>query len=349
MEKIVIHKPGDYRQLKLEAHPDPVPGVDQVVVRTRAVGVNYADCCVRWGVYKSAKEYVGWPITPGFEFAGDVAAVGPGVTDFKVGDKVFGVTRFDAYATHVRVPRHQLFHKPDQLSYEQAAGFPAVYLTAYHALYQNLRLRPGMNVLVHSAAGGVGTALLQLSRIAGCKTVGVVGSAHKIDVAKGFGADHVIDKSSEDLWKKAKEYAPGGYDVILDANGPETLKHGYEQLAPSGKLISYGFHTVLPKKGGRINYLKAAWGVVRMPRFSPFDMCDRNKGVIAFNVSFLFDRKEYLTEGMTALLQWLKEGKILPPKVTLYPFSEVGKAHEAIESGKTTGKLILTTVAPGHA
>ena len=170
MKKIVIYKPGGYDRLVLEAHPVPRPGRDEILVCTEASGVNYADIAVRWGLYESAKKYVGWPITPGFEYAGTVEAIGDGGgARHKVGDKVFGITRFGAYSTHVVVPSHQAFPINKLFSFNEAAGFPAVYMTAYHALFQNIVIRQGMSILVHSAAGGVGTALLQLGRIAGCK------------------------------------------------------------------------------------------------------------------------------------------------------------------------------------
>src|SRR4051794_25800365 len=132
MRKIVIHRPGGYGVLKLETHPEPEPGPGEVVVRIRAAGVNYADCCVRWGVYESARKYVGWPITPGFEFAGEIVGVGAGVQGRRIGETVFGITRFGAYSTSVLVPEHQVFPVPSSLTLEQAAGFPAVHMTAYH-------------------------------------------------------------------------------------------------------------------------------------------------------------------------------------------------------------------------
>ncbi len=343
MRKIVIHKPGGYEALQIENFPDPAPKSGQVLIETVAIGVNYADCCVRWGVYQSAKKYVGWPITPGFEFSGRVLAIGDGVTRFKKGDAVFGVTRFDAYSTHVVVPEHQIFLKPEKFSFEEAAAFPAVYMTAYHALFQNIRLHPGMDILVHSAAGGVGTALLQLGRLAKCNVVGVVGSTHKIQAAKDFGATHVIDKSKQDLWREAEKAAPNGYDVVLDANGPPTLRDGYNHLKPTGRLVTYGYHTMLPKGSGsgRLNYLKALWGLITLPRFNAADMCDSNKGIFGFNISFLFDRHELLTEGMEALLKWVADGTVKAPQVTSFKFEQVGEAHRRIETGQTTGKLVL--------
>lgn len=342
MNKVVIHAAGSYEKLRLEEHPDPIPAAGEVLVDVQAAGINYADCVVRMGLYESAKKYVGWPITPGFEVAGTVAALGEGVTDLAQGARVFGVTRFGGYASRVVLPRHQVFPLPEQLTIEQAAGFPAVFMTAYFALYELLRLRPGMVVLVHSAAGGVGGALLQLGKTAGCRMVGVVGASHKIDTAKRLGVEAVIDKSREPLWAAAKRLAPESYDVILDANGVETLRQSYLHLAPAGKLVVYGFHTMLPRQGGRPNYAKLALDFLRTPRFNPLDLCNDNKSVLAFNLSYLFHKAEILREGMQRLMGWIEEGRIKAPPVTTFPLERVAEAHQALESGSTVGKLVLT-------
>jgi NADPH:quinone reductase-like Zn-dependent oxidoreductase len=344
MQKIVIHAPGGYDKLTLETQRDPMPTDGHVVVRTHAVGVNYADVCVRWGVYESAKKFVGWPITPGFEFSGEVAAVGKDVIGFKKGDKVFGVSFFNSYSTHVVADHRLLWHMPSEITLDEAAGFPAVFLTAYHGLFQNVWHQPGFKVLIHSAAGGVGSALLQLAKVSGLKTAGVVGSTHKVSYVKTLGADLVIDKSQDNLWAKAKDFAPDGFDLVFDANGPETLQASYAALRPTGKLIVYGFHSLLPKKGGRIKLLKAGVGLLKMPKFDPMKMTTENKGVVAFNLSFLFARVDLLQPAMLQLLQWLREGKIIAPKVTAFTLADVAKAHAELESGQSVGKLILRTV-----
>lgn len=342
MKKIAIHSAGGYEKLILEEHPSLTPQAGQVCIQNEAAGINYADIAVRWGLYESAKKFVGWPITPGFEFAGTIKSIGSGVTRFKVGDSVFGVTLFNAYASEVVVPEHQLFMRPKAWTALQCAGFPAVYLTAYHALFQHVRLRKGMKILVHSAAGGVGSALLQLCKIAECEAIGVVGATHKIDYAKECGASVVIDKSKQDLWAEAERISPKGYDIVLDANGVSTLKESYKHLAPTGKLISYGFHTMLPKKGGRVNYLKLAWNYLQSPKFNPIHMTTENKSIITFNLSFLFDRPEFLEEGMTDMLKWIEEGRIKPPLCTAYPAGKVAEAHAKLESAQSTGKLVIT-------
>jgi NADPH:quinone reductase-like Zn-dependent oxidoreductase len=341
MRKVVIPRAGGYDRLTLQTLADPTPAPNEVLVTTEAIGVNYADCVIRMGLYASAKEYVGWPITPGFEFAGTVTAVGSTVTDLAPGARVLGVTRFGGYSTHVAVPRHQVFPLPARFDMAQAAGFPTVFLTAYYALFELAHPRPGNTLLVHSAAGGVGGALLQLGRIAGCRTVGVVGSSHKVETARALGADVVIDKSREDLWRAAEQAAPRGYDVVLDANGVATLRESYRHLARPGKLVIYGFHSMLPRQGGRPNWVKLAADFLRTPRFEPLAMTNENVSVLAFNLSYLFEKREVLEEAMGRLLAWVDEGRIVAPPVTRFPLDRVADAHRALESGSTVGKLVL--------
>ena len=341
MKKVVIHKAGSYDQLRLEEVPDPSPGPDEVVIDVRAIGINYADVIVRMGLYSSAKEFVGWPITPGFEVSGVVEQCGESVEAFKPGDEVVSVTLFDGYATKLCAKEVYVFPKPVALSYAQAASLPAVFMTAWFALKELAHPRPGAKILVHSAAGGVGSSLVQLAKIMGCSVVGVVGASHKVEVAKAVGADFVIDKSKQDLWKEAEIHAPQGYDVICDANGVATLRESYKHLRRAGKLVIYGFHTMMPKKGGKPNWLKLASDWLRMPRFNPLDLTTDSKSVLAFNLSYLFDRTDLLEPFVFDLRQWIEEGKIQAPPVKEYPFEDVARAHADIESGMTVGKLVL--------
>jgi len=343
MRKVVIHKAGGYEQLNLETRPVPKPGGRQVLIRTQAVGVNYADICVRWGVYESARRFVGWPITPGFEYAGQVEEVGRDVEHLKSGDAVFGVTLFNGYSTHVCAPADLVWPKPPALGFEAAAGFLAAHLTAYHGLLQNVVIRPGMRALVHSAAGGVGSALVQLCKLYGLQVIGVVGASHKVAYVRRLGADAVIDKSTHALWAEAERLCPDGYDLVFDANGPETLARSYAHLRPTGKLLVYGFHTLLPKQGGRINYLKAVLGLLKLPRFNPLRMTTENRGVVAFNLSFLFGRTDLLQTAVNDLTAWVEAGSIRAPQVRSYALADVAQAHRALESGETTGKLVLRT------
>lgn len=341
MKKVVIHRAGGYQELQLESHPEIAPRTGEVRIAVRAIGVNYADCVVRMGLYESARKYVGWPITPGFEFAGVVDAVGDGVLDLSPGQRVFGLTRFGAYATSVVVPRDRVFAVPTDLSFEQAAGFSVVYLTAWYGLLHLAHPRAGDKILVHSAAGGVGSALLQLCRASGLDAVGVVGSRAKIQYALECGARAVIDKSSEDLWHAAETHAPRGYRVVLDANGAETLRESYEHLASPGALVVYGFHSMLPRTGGVPNLWKLALQWLRTPRFDPLRLTGENRSVMGFNLSYLFEEQKVMQEGMGLLLDLLQARRIAAPRIETFAFNDVANAHRALESGRTIGKLVL--------
>lgn len=342
MKKIVIHKAGSYNQLQIEDHPDLAPRDHEVLIQVKGIGINYADVCVRFGVYESAKEYIGWPITPGFEVAGIVQKVGSKVTKFKPGDEVVGFTLFNAYATQASIHEDHVLAIPKGFSMYEAAGFPAVFFTAYHALYQQAYVPAKSKILIHSAAGGVGTALTQLCKAAGHFVVGVIGSSHKREYLEQFGPDAIIDKSKQDLWKLAKKFAPSGYQIIFDANGAATMRDSYHHLRPTGKLIIYGAHSLLPKSGGKLNYLKAGIGLLKTPRFAPMDLISSNKGVLGFNLSFLFQEKELINDCIKNFHRMTTDGSIKPIPITTFPFEEVAKAHQLIESGKSVGKIVLT-------
>lgn len=341
MRKVVIHRAGGYEELHVETGEAPHPGPGEVRIAVSACGVNYADCVVRMGLYASAREYVGWPITPGFEVAGTIDALGEGATGWTVGAPVIAVTRFGGYASSLCAPQHQIFPLPPDVAPAQGAALPAVYLTAWYGLHALAHARRGEAVLVHSAAGGVGGALVQLGRAAGCRVIAVVGASHKVDAAFAAGADAVIDKSRAALWPAVRAAAPEGLDVVLDANGPETLRQSYRHLAPGGRLVVYGFHTMLPRTGGKPRWWRLAAAFLRTPWFSPLALVNENRALLGFNLSYLFHRRDLLAEGMAALLEGLAAGRLRPPPVTTYPLEEVARAHRDLESGQTIGKLVL--------
>lgn len=346
MHKIVIHSAGSYDLLAYEEHPDPAPGAGEVLVDVEAASVNFADCAVRMGLYSSAKEYVGWPITPGFDLAGRVAAVGAGGAGepaLAVGDRVFGVSRFGAYATRVVVPRHQLMRTPEGWTTAQAAAFPTVNLTAWYALAHLSRPRPGETVLVHSAAGGVGGAALSLGRRMGLRLIGVVGAEHKEEVARARGADEVVVRAREDLWSTVDALAPDGLDVVLDAGGGPGLRDDWKRLAPGGRLVVYGAAAMLKRGRGKPDWLKLGWAWLRTPRFDPLAMLQQNRSVMGFNLSYLFPRADALSEALGELLEAQAAGDLPHPTIRTFPLAEAAEAHRAIETGETTGKLVLVT------
>jgi NADPH:quinone reductase-like Zn-dependent oxidoreductase len=343
---------------KIETDND-VPS-DCVVLSNECFSVNYADCTIRWGLYESAKRFVGWPITPGFDIAGTIERVGTGdalsnddnvnVPTFNVGDKVFGCTLFGAYSNRVLVPSIQLRKIPKGLSVEEAATLPAVALTALHALslagyFPTATNFANKSILIHSAAGGVGSMLVQMSKILGLgPIVGVVGSRSKIQAAKDLGCDAVIDKSREDLWKRAEEIAPSGYKTIMDANGVSTLQESYDHLAATGRLVIFGFHSNLPMGKDMLSpfeWIRMAKKMGSMPAFDPMDLVVDNKSVLGFNLSFFADEKEIVSNLFDQICSWLEDGLLKCSKVTTFDVDEIGKAHALIQSGRSVGKIVV--------
>jgi len=341
MQKIVVHRPGGFNRLKIESFSDPVAADSEVVVEVKAIGVNYADCVIRMGFYASAKKYVGWPITPGFDFSGVVQQVGQNIRNFKPGDRVFGLSRFNSYATHVVVPAYQIFHLPETKSFEEGGAFSTIYLTAYYALHMSVKLYPDSTILIHSAAGGVGSALCQLAKLAGWRSIGVVGQQEKVKIAEKMGADIIIDKSRQHIWSEVEKIAPDGLDAVLDGNGYTTLSDGLKHLRANGKLIAYGFHSMFPRKHGFPNLLKLAIDYFRTPRFNLLNMHNHNYSLVTFNLSFMFHRTDLLKIAMDDLYSWFCAGKISLPPIKTYPFTDAAQAHRDLQSGSTVGKLVL--------
>lgn len=322
---------------------DLQPAADQVRVAVRAIGVNFADCMVRQGLYESAKVYVGWPITPGFEVAGTIDALGQDVRGCQLGQRVVALVRFGGYATQAVCRPEYLLQVPDAWTDAEAAGFPAVFLTAWYALHRLAHVRAGEAVLVHSAAGGVGQALVQLAQVAGARVLAVVGGAHKVAAVQALGCAAVVDKFSADWRAAAQAFAPQGFDVALDANGVETLRHSYQLLGPGGRLAVYGFHTMFQRGGsGKRNWPLLAYNWLRTPRFNPLQLTTDNKSVLAFNLSFLFERTDVLAEALAYMLPLCREGRLRPLPVTYFALPDAAAAHRKLESGATTGKLVLT-------
>lgn len=340
MHAIRIDQPGGYPALRWVELPDPEPGPGEVRIAVHACGVNYADGIIRMGLYASAKALHGYPIIPGFEVAGVVDAVGPGVRAWRVGDRVLALTLFGGYCERIVLPEANLFALPACLSLAQAAALPTVFLTAWFMVHRKLVSTPGDRWLVHSAAGGVGNALLQLGRLAECRCVGIVGRSDKIDYALAAGAERVIARDQGPWWEAAHAHAPEGYAAVFDASGVATLRRSYALLAPTGVLAIYGFHSMLPRDG-RVRWLRLAWDWLRTPRFNPLRMTQENRSVLACNLSFLSAQADRLAQGMHWLLQRFADGQLRAPPVATYALERVADAHRDLESGRTIGKLVL--------
>jgi synaptic vesicle membrane protein VAT-1 len=339
----------------LPTEMDSLPA-DLVLVKVHYFSVNYADVTIRWGLYESALRYVGWPIVPGFDVSGEVEWAGRD-TGFTAGDKVFGFTLFGAYSSSLLVPGRQIRKIPlalgstkPALTLESAAALPAVAATALHAISQAggwpvAIATVNKAALVHSAAGGVGGMLIQMLKELGYHPiVGVVGSSHKVQFCKSLGADHVIDKSSTNLWKEAKKYSLDGYVAIFDANGVDTLSDSYDNLCRCGRLVTYGFHSNLPKASSflsPIEWIRMIYRVIVMPKFDPMSLVLDSKAVLGFNLSFFADEKELVRKYFEQIYVWVEEGKISIPACTVCDMNDVGRAHELIQTGATVGKIVM--------
>jgi len=326
---------------------------DCAVVRVTSCSVNYADVTIRWGLYESAIRFVGYPICPGFDFAGVVERAGR-ASGVKVGDIVFGITFFGAYSSRVLVPGHQLRPLPKGMCEDEAAALPSVAGTALHALklagfWPSRPHTKNKAVLVHSAAGGVGSMLVQMAKNVGASpTVAVVGSSHKVAACRALGASVVIDKSTSDLWAATKAAAPEGFAAVFDANGVTTLARSYASLSQTGTLVIYGFHTNLPSAASLspLAWVRMALGIARMPRFEPMDLVLASKNVCGFNLSFFSEETALVAAYMDQIVEWVEAGQLKIAKVTAYDLQDVPQAHELIQSGQSVGKIVLNPPSP---
>lgn len=323
---------------------------DLVLVRISHFSINYADVCIRWGLYESALRYVGFPICPGFDFSATVIWAGED-TDFNVGDNVFGFTMFGAYSSCLLVPARQIRRLPKLLNMEKAAALPAVAATALHSIalaggWPSPPISKNKAALVHSAGGGVGSMLIQMLKICGyCPIVGVVGASHKIQYVLSLGADHCIVKEKNNkYWDEIEHISPDGYAAIFDANGIETLNTSYNHLSLCGKLVIYGFHSNIPKASSLLS--PSAWLVMilkvfQMPKFDPMNLVLDSKSVSGFNLSFFAEEYELVNAYLTQIIEWINSGGIKVTDPTVFEMVNTANAHELIQTGQTVGKLVV--------
>lgn len=336
MQRVVITRYGGPEVLEVRDAPDPSPMRGEVRIAVAAAGLNFADVSARVGLYPDAPKP---PMTVGYEVSGTVDAVGGGVDDFEVGDKVVALTRFGGQSSSVVVPQHQVVHLPDGLDLVHAAAIPVNYLTAYLMLVRLGNVRNGESVLIHAAAGGVGFAALQICKQLGAVTYGTA-SAAKHERLRAEGLDHPIDYRNQDFAAEVTRLTKGrGVDVILDAVGGNTSRKNYRLLRPLGRLFLFGASSASqdPKR----NLLKAASAIAQFPVFHPLPLMNANKGVFGVNLGHLWDEKQLMNEALTELLAWWADGRIEPVIDSMFPFSQAGKAHDQLQQARNVGKVLL--------
>ncbi|POX42889.1 oxidoreductase [Streptomyces sp. Ru73] len=324
MRVVRYYEHGDPSVLRLEEARKPEPGPGEVLIRAEAIGVNFADVQKRQGLPIGGPATL--PAAPAGDVAGVVEAVGAGVSQVSVGDRVVAPVRYGAYAEYVTAYAATVFPVPGSIDAAQATALPSPGETAYHVLTTVGRLEPGETVLINAASGGIGHLLVQLARARGAgRIIGTVGSPAKLDFIRSIGADVAVCYGHED-WVDEVRAATGdkGADLVLETVGNEVLKHSIELAARFGRIVCYG----------------GASGE-RPPAISPWDFVDM-KSLHGFNLYALFqDRPDVVAAGRRELLGYVESGQVTPVVHSRLPLAEAAKAHELMEARVHTGKVVL--------
>jgi NADPH2:quinone reductase len=300
----------------------PTPAPNQVLIRVAATSVNFADIKSTYGNYHNAGEP---PFIPGLDAAGTVEAIGSDVKQISIGDRVIGFPKNGSYAEYIVVEEPLVFAIQDAIDFETAAACPTVSFTSYKLLADVARLTEGETVLIHAAAGGIGTTAIQIAKLLGAgNVIGAVSDLNKASVVREVGADHVI--SYDGFSEKVKELTNGkGADVILDSLAGSITEESLQCLAPYGRLVNFGNASGRP---GQI---------------SSYDLHSSCRSVLGFSLGTTRSKRpELLQSAANTILPWLAEGHLKMNISRQFPLAEAAKAQAWVESRKSTGKLILT-------
>jgi NADPH:quinone reductase len=321
MKAVRVHACGGPEALRYEDAPEPTPRPGEAVVKIAAAGINFIDVQHRAGRYKPPA----LPFTVGSEAAGTVTAVGPGVTDVAVGDRVAYAMVLGAYAEYAAVPVRRLVQLPDAIDFKTAAAVMLQGLTAHYLTHSTYPLKAGDVALVHAAAGGVGQLITQVARLCGATVYGTVGSAAKAELARRAGAAATIDYTRQDFEAEVKKLTDGrGVDVVYDSVGKDTFDKSLNSLKPRGYLALFGFSS----------------GPV-----APFD-----PAILGHKGSLFLTRpglnqyiatREELVARANDLFRWLAAGELKITFDRTLPLADAARAHEALEARLTAGKLLL--------
>ena len=320
MRAIRVHGYGGPEVLTWEEQATPSPEAGQALVRLEAVGVNYIDIYHRTGLYKNPL-----PFTLGLEGAGVVEAVGPGVSEVRVGERVAYQGVQGSYATHALVPAARLVVLPAGLDARTGAAAMLQGMTAHYLVHATYPLKPGETALLHAAAGGVGLLLIQMAKRRGARVLGTVSTPEKARLAKEAGADEVIQYTTQDFETEVKRLTGGrGVQVVYDSVGKTTFEKSLNVLAPRGTLVLFG----------------QASGPV-----PPVDL-----GILAGKGSLYVTRptlghyvatREELLRRAGDVLGWVQAGELTLRIEHTFPLARAAEAHRALEGRRTTGKVLL--------
>jgi NADPH:quinone reductase len=321
MKAIVFEKTGGPEVMALAEVPTPELRPGMVRIRTHAIGVNFADTRFRQGTYAVKPKL---PDTPGLEAAGVIDAVGEGATGLAPGMRVTAFTA-RGYADYCLAPADMVIPLPESVDFVAGAAFPIQVLTAYHLLHTTGSTGPGKSVLVHSAAGGVGLAAVQLAKVAGARVFATVSTEAKAALARAHGADVVVNYATQNFADEVLRLTDGrGVDLILDAVGKPTFEDGLRCLAPLGHLILYG------RAGGPTDPLNVAALSPKTLTVSGFMLPTVTRGF-----------PDKTRESAARCFALMREGRLKLHVDKTLPLAQAPEAHRLLESRQTVGKLIL--------
>lgn len=314
-----LGEPIDVMSLNQVETPSPAP--DEVLVKARAIAINFPDVLLAKGEYQVKPEL---PFTPGLELCGDVVEVGANVSNVKIGDRVIA-SKIGVLAEYSVLDARMVFPAPDSLSDEEAAALFIGHQTGYFGLHRRAQLKSGETLLVHAAAGGVGTAAVQLGKAAGARVIGVVGSAAKIEVASRAGADFVIDRSTDDFVAVVNEITGGnGADVIYDPVGGDVFERSTKCIAFEGRIVVVGFAS------GAIGVARANHALVK------------NYGILGLHWGLYATKAPQLIgEAHRELTALSDAGEVRPIVGEILPFEQAAEAIKRLAGGDTVGRLVV--------
>lgn len=320
MKVVRVHQYGGPEAMQLDELPTPEPGAGQVRVKVEAAGVNFIDIYQRSGAYKGTL-----PLALGLEGAGTVEAVGPGVTEVRVGDRVAWKDVPGSYATHVLAPASSLVVLPEQLGFQEGAAAMLQGLTAHYLSHSTYPLKPGDVCVIHAAAGGVGQLLCQMAKMRGATVIATVGNEEKAQLARERGADHVIIYTQQDFEAEVKRLTDGkGVNVVYDSVGKDTFDRSLNCLAWRGYMVLFG------QSSGAV---------------PPFDPQILNaKGSLFLtrpSLGHYTATRDELLQRANDVLGWVVTGRLKLRIDRTYPLAEVAQAHRDLAARKTSGKLLL--------
>jgi NADPH2:quinone reductase len=331
---VVLRATGRPNVLTVSDLPEPVPGPGEVRVRLAYSGINYAEILSRKGLYSWAPKR---PYILGMEGAGVVDEIGDGVDPARLGRKVMVGTQFGCYAERVVVPSERAIPSIASFTMEENAAFPVNYMTAWVALAELARVAEGEKVLVTAAAGGVGTAAVQLASRLGCEVYGLVGSHEKLDLVRSLGACEALSYRDSDCFQRLRALS-GGVDVVLETVGGRAYRESQNLLNPFGRIVVAGFAGLDLKMWNPLSW----WRTWRdLPRAKVGELAEASTGVMATHLGYLLNEPARLQAIFERLRAFVSEVGIKPVIGKIIPFADVAEAHAFVESRRSVGKVLL--------